>query len=205
MVRQVTVVHLVRHGEVDNPGGILYGRLPGFGLSERGHRMARALATRLTDRDIGAIVSSPLNRTVQTARPLAEATGLDVRTDSDLIDAGCVFEGMVWGAGPASRLLPRNWRYAWNPLRPSWGEPYAAIAARMRAAVDAARIAAGGLDAVCVSHQLPIWTVRRSYEGRRLWHHVRERRCEPASITSLRFDGGRLLSVEYDSTASTIL
>jgi broad specificity phosphatase PhoE len=66
-----TVVHLVRHGEVDNPEGLLYGRLPGYRLSELGREMAELVATHLESNDITHIVSSPLERAQETAAPNA--------------------------------------------------------------------------------------------------------------------------------------
>ena len=49
-----------------------------------------------------------------------------------------------------------------------------------------------GHEALCVSHQLPIWTLRRFVEGKRLWHDPRRRQCSLASVTSLVFDGAEL-------------
>jgi broad specificity phosphatase PhoE len=85
----------------------------------------------------------------------------------------------------------------WNPFRPSWGEPYAEVAARMLAAIADARDAAAGHEAVLVSHQLPIEVVRRSLEGQHLWHRPDRRRCALASITAVRYDGDRLLGIDY--------
>ena len=73
-----TVVHLVRHGEVHNPDGLLYGRAPGFALSRAGHAMAARAAAALAAGDVVALVSSPLQRARETAAPLAERLGLDV-------------------------------------------------------------------------------------------------------------------------------
>ncbi|MDU0938323.1 MAG: histidine phosphatase family protein, partial [Dermabacter sp.] len=70
-----TIVHLVRHGEVHNPGKILYGRLPGYRLSERGEQMARLTGAALAERDIAKVVASPLLRAQQTAKPIAEPHG----------------------------------------------------------------------------------------------------------------------------------
>ena len=57
-----TVVHFLRHGEVHNPDGILYGRLPGFRLSDTGQRQALTVAEHLADHDIVHVVASPLTR-----------------------------------------------------------------------------------------------------------------------------------------------
>ncbi len=150
-----TVVHLLRHGEVDNPNKIMYGRLPGFHLSANGRRMAERAAKSLLDRDITYLVSSPLERARETAEPLASALDLPVRLDDRLIEADNSFQGVRVGNGPRFLLNPRCWPRLRNPARPSWGEPYLVLAARMWAATTAARDAASGHEAVCVSHQSP--------------------------------------------------
>lgn len=197
-----TVVHLVRHGEVHNPDKVLYGRIAGYRLSERGERMADAVAADLRTRDVAAVVSSPLERAQQTARPLAAALGLDVRTDERLIESSNVFEGLTVGVGDGALRRPRYWRHLWNPFLPSWGEAYTQVADRMLAAVAAARDSAPGREVVCVSHQLPIWTARSRAEGRRLWHDPRRRRCGLASVTSFTYDGDVLVGVGYREPAA---
>jgi broad specificity phosphatase PhoE len=196
-----TTVHLLRHGEVHNPGKVLYGRLPGFRLSTAGEAMAVAAAEWFAGRDVTHLVSSPMERAQQTARPLAEAAGLPVGTDDRLIEAGNAFEGMVVGGVGGVFRAPRNWWKLRNPLQPSWGEPYVEIAARMLAAVEAARDAARGHEAVLVSHQLPIWTLRLHLEGRRYVHDPRRRECALASVTSVTYDGDRFAGIAYAEPA----
>ncbi len=196
-----TVVHLLRHGEVHNPEGVLYGRLPGFSLSERGRQQALRVAQHLTATDIACVVSSPLERAVQTADPVAASHRLDVATDENLIEAANEFEGEQVSLGRAAFRDPRRWPKLANPFQPSWAEPYLRVAHRMLAAVHAARGAAGGHEAVCVSHQLPIWALRRFVEGKRLWHDPRHRECALASLTSLEFADERLVSVSYSQPA----
>jgi broad specificity phosphatase PhoE len=191
------VVHLVRHGEVDNPDRVLYGRLPGFHLSEAGRVMAKAAADFLADRDITAVRSSPLERAVETAEPIAAEFGLPTVTDDRLIEAANHFEGLRFGVGDGALRQPRYWLYLRNPFLPSWGEPYAEVAARVLAAVRDAAAAAEGHEAVCVSHQLPIWSARRSAEGRRLWHDPRRRQCALGSVTTFTMTGGQITSVQY--------
>ena len=164
----VTVVHLVRHGEVHNPDGVLYGRRPGYHLSELGRRMADRVAEHLAGRDITHVVSSPLERAQETATPIATTHGLPLDTDARLIEAANVFEGKSFGVGDGALRQPANWKHLTNPFRPSWGEPYVDQVVRMMGALNAARDAARGHEAVCVSHQLPIWIVRSFVERRRL-------------------------------------
>jgi broad specificity phosphatase PhoE len=196
-----TVVHLLRHGEVHNPERILYGRLPGFGLSNLGVRQAEQVATYLRDHDVVHVVSSPLLRAQQTAAPIAALHGLDVVTDEGLIEAANVFEGSRVSVGDGALRDPRSWPKLRNPFRPSWGEPYREIVDRMLAAVHRARRRASGHEAVCVSHQLPIWTLRRHLDQRRLWHDPRRRQCALASLTSLVFSSETLVEVVYSEPA----
>jgi broad specificity phosphatase PhoE len=197
----LTVVHLVRHGEVDNPGGVLYGRSAGYHLSELGRRMADRVAEHLAGRDIVHVAASPLERAQETAEPIAKAHGLEVATDHRLIEAQNIFEGKTFGVGDGALRRPANWKYLSNPFRPSWGEPYVEQVVRMMAALGAARDAAAGHEAVCVSHQLPIWVVRSFAERRRLWHDPRKRQCTLASLTSFTFDGDEIVSVGYSEPA----
>ena len=202
MTQEQTVVHLLRHGEVHNPGKILYGRLPGFRLSSDGEAMADKAAAWFAGRDVTHLVSSPLERAQQTARPLAETLDLPVSIDERLIEAGNAFEGMkVAGGGAGVFGAPRNWWKLRNPFQPSWGEPYVEITARMLAAVEAARDAARGSAAVLVSHQLPIWTLRLHLEGRRYVHDPRRRQCGLASVTSLTYEGNRFVGLSYAEPA----
>lgn len=202
-----TVVHLLRHGEVHNPEGVLYGRLPGFRLSERGLAMADRVAEHLvaTGADLALVVASPLERAQQTARPTAAALGLEVGTDERLIEAGNQFQGLTVGVGDGALGKPRHWWKLRNPMVPSWGEPYVEQAARMHAAADEARVRAEGREALLVSHQLPIWVARLSAEGRRYLHDPRKRQCSLASLTSLHYVGHRLVGVTYREPAADLL
>ncbi|MFF2621721.1 histidine phosphatase family protein [Oerskovia jenensis] len=217
-----TTVHLMRHGEVFNPDGILYGRIPGYHLSELGHTMARRVAGHLAGKpaegapalpddvapepfDVALVIASPLQRAQETATPVAEAFGLPLGTDERLIEAGNHFEGMKFGVGDGSLRHPGHWPYLWNPMRPSWGEPYKQQVARMHAAIHDARAQAEGREVVLVSHQLPIWISRLAFEGKRLWHDPRNRQCSLASLTSLRFDGDSLVGIHYTEPVADLL
>jgi broad specificity phosphatase PhoE len=202
-----TTVHVVRHGEVHNPDGVLYGRIPGYHLSERGRAMAARIAEHFSadGTDVVAVVASPLQRAQETATPLATRLGLDIVTDERLIESANHFEGLAFGVGDGSLRHPRHWRFLLNPFRPSWGEPYAQQAARGRAAIDAARELGRGHEVVVVSHQLPIWVTRLSAEHRRLWHDPRKRECSLASVTSYRFTGDHLDGIDYTEPAADLL
>ncbi len=200
-----TVVHLVRHGEVHNPERVLYGRLPGYRLSERGQEMAVRLGLHFSTRDVASVTASPLQRAQETATPIAEALGLPLGTEERIVEAGNSFEGFHVTSGAGSVRDPRVWPRLWNPLRPSWGEPYAQQAARMVATVRDARDAFPGRESVLVSHQLPVWVTRLRAEQRPLWHDPRKRQCALASVTSLEFAGRRLVSVTYTEPCADLL
>lgn len=200
-----TTVHLLRHGEVYNPEGILYGRRSGYLLSDLGRKMAERVGEAVGDRDITVIRSSPLERAQETATPLARARGLEVGLDERIIESGNVFEGRAF-PGKSALRDPRTWPHLWNPLRPSWGEPYKQVVARMVLAINDVRAAAQGHEAVLVSHQLPIWITRMHAERRRTFlHDPRKRQCTLCSLTSLVFEGDDLVTVTYSEPAGDLI
>ncbi|MET0734702.1 MAG: histidine phosphatase family protein [Microbacterium sp.] len=192
-------IHLVRHGEVENPTGVVYGRLEGFRLSARGERQAQAAADLLGELEVpvGSIVSSPLERTLQSAAPIASRYGLEIARDDDLVEASSRLEGKDYDVSLTILARPEAWRYLVNPLRPSWGESYTGVLARMTRAVDRAVSDAPEGDIVIVSHQLPIWVLKRRAAGRSLAHDPRRRRCALSSITSFEMRNGSLVEVDY--------
>lgn len=200
-----TVVHLLRHGEVYNPDGVLYGRLPGYHLSERGQQMAEVVAGAIADRDITHVVASPLERAQETAAASAAVLGLPVGSDERLIESTNQFQGVSFKGGYLKLLRPGLLRHLYNPFQPSWGESYAHVASRMWAAVLDARIAAEGHEALLVSHQLPIWITRLYAEGRPFFHDPRRRQCTLCSLTSLTFEADTLVSVGYSEPAGYLI
>ena len=193
---EITVVHLLRHGEVHNPEHVLYGRLPGYHLSANGRMMAAAAAEYFDGHPVAAVFASPLERAQETAQPVADRLELQIVTDDRLIESGNVLEGKSVSLASLA-VNPLNWKYLWNPFTPSWGEPYGQVAARVGRVIDRAREAARGQEAVCVSHQLPIWVSRLAAEHKRLWHNPNKRQCALGSVTSLTFDGDELTGVSY--------
>ena len=200
-----TVVHLMRHGEVHNPQGILYGRLPDFHLSDLGRKMAERGAEFFAERDVVHVVASPLDRAQETAAPIAARRDVEVATDGRLIEASNFFEGKRFSVGDGVLRRPQVWPKLYNPARPSWGEPYREQVARVRAALEAARDQALGHEAVCVSHQLPIWVTRLAAEHRHLWHDPRKRQCSLASVTSFVYVGEQLVGLEYHEPSKDLL
>jgi broad specificity phosphatase PhoE len=201
-----TTVHVARHGEVENPEKILYGRQPGWRLSNRGQQMAQTLGEWSKSINLGALHVSPLQRAQETAAPIARAHGIEITTDERLIEAANVFEGKSFELGSGVLKHPSSWRHLYNPWKPSWGEPYEEQINRMLAAIFAARKAANGKDAIVVSHQLPIWILRSAIEGRSLLHDPRKRICTLASVTSVHFDDEGVISgLSYSEPAGHLL
>jgi len=182
-------IHLVRHGEVFNPDRVLYGRIPGFGLSDKGMRMATLAATDLAERSrtYSKLVVSPLQRTRESAEPVALALGLDMTIDERIIEPTNAFEGEHMGGRDAAWRRPKYWKYLLNTLQPSWGEPYRDIVNRMMDAIVEAGLSVDDGDVVMVSHQLPIWMINRHLTNKSLAHFPGSRECSLSSITTLEW------------------
>lgn len=197
------LLHLVRHGEVHNPDGVLYGRIAGFHLSERGHAMALAAAQSMDGRAISRLVASPLQRTQESAAPWSQYFGVRVENDDRLIEPPNLFEGV----NIRRELRRKPWlvHRLRNPRLPSWGEPFTSIRDRMLAALtDIHQTTAAG-EAVIVSHQLPIWMVARSVQGKPLATDPRRRRCSLSSITTVAWRDDRFVEVDYREPAKDLL
>lgn len=175
MTRDTPTLYLVRHGEVANPDHLVYAALPGFTLSDLGTRQAEAAAAYLADRPVALVLSSPLERAVATAAPIAAVHGLRVATDDRLAEWGI---GDRW-AGQRWESLPELFP---GELEAYLAEPAALdftpeslddLATRVATAVSEAweRTHPNGAstapgDVVVVSHQDPIEAVRRRLTGR---------------------------------------
>lgn len=205
-----SLVHLVRHGEVHNPDGVLYGRIPGYHLSELGHQMAAAAATQLSGHPITALFASPLQRAQESAKPWADSFGLEIITDERLIEPNNKFEGKKFEFGPQVLTRPQSWPWILNPFKPSWGEPFASVADRMLAVIEDAHSSVEDGEVVLVSHQMPIVMAQRFLSGRKLYHDPRKRRCSLSSITTLALRdpteaGPRFIEVNYQDPAAELL
>ena len=200
----VTIVHLVRHGEVFNPGKILYGCIPGYHLSSRGHSMAARTANSFEGHGVAYLAASPLLRAQQTAQPISQVTGLDVEECPQVIESGNDFEGLRTKGWRSQLWNPKRWPQMYNPLEPSWGEPFLDIADRMMAAVHDIRNKAEGHEGIVVSHQLPIVMVQRTVRGQALAHAPWNRECALASVTSLVFSGKDIIDIRYSTPAREI-
>lgn len=160
-----TTLHLLRHGEVHNPRGIVYGSLPGYGLSERGRAQADAAATHLADRRVRAIYSSPLGRARETAEVVAAKLGTGVVLDDRLGEwaLGERWADVRWD-DLSDRFPGETEAYLAHPHElPFAPEPLHAVAARMQQAI--ADLSATTGNVVMVSHQDPIQAVRLLLTG----------------------------------------
>lgn len=197
------IVHLVRHGEVHNPKRVLYGRLEGFGLSELGHRMAASAVAALAGHPVTALYASPLQRARESAAPWAEAFGLEPHIDERIIEPTNRFEGKRMNKRTV--MHPKHWHLMRDPSVPTWGEPFAQIAARVLAAMEDAHRSIDGGEIVMVSHQLPIWMAHRAVAGERLAHDPRKRRCSLSSVTSFAWRDGAFTEIGYQDPAAELL
>ncbi|GAB3713006.1 histidine phosphatase family protein [Mariniluteicoccus flavus] len=196
------LVHLMRHGQVHNPDGVLYERLPDFHLSDIGRAMAERMGEHTAEFDLAHLRCSPLERARETMEPIARRRpDLEVTLDDRVIEAGNKLAGRVFTGKVSQLMQPAVLRHLYNPLKPSWGEPYPKIVTRMQAAIRDAAEAANGREALIVSHQLPIWITRLAAEGRPLVHDPRRRECTLASITTLEVTDGRITRVSYAEPA----
>ncbi|KAB8288384.1 phosphoglycerate mutase [Bifidobacterium ramosum] len=215
-----TTIHFVRHGKVYNPDHLLYERLPGFHLSDRGLRMAQAtgayLAANPQTNTIAAVYSSPLERTRETADAIIDALNgvraargqepLTLTTDERVIEAGNEFRGKRIGHGEGALWRNGNWKLVLNLWKPSWGESYRSIAARVG---DFAREKVRqhpGEQIVVVSHESPIWSYRHLLETGHPEHWMFLRHTALASVTSITYDceTGDVMAITYVDPAADV-
>ena len=189
-------LHLVRHGEVENPKGVIYGRLPGYNLSERGLRQAAEAARRLRDADLGSVWASPLERAQETAQAIAEPHALEVLTDVRLTESGSTLEGVTRGIAAVVRS-PRHLWHMRNPWRPSWGETFDDIRARMYSVAAEAVARSPDREIALVSHQTPVLVARLGLARRRVPPWLARVPCETGSVTTLVLDRGRVVEASY--------
>lgn len=217
---QATTIHFVRHGEVHNPDHILYERLPGFHLSDRGRRMAEATARYLAaspqTNTAAAVYSSPLDRTRETAQAILTALNetraarneepLELVTDQRIIEAGNNFRGTRIGHGEGALWRNGNWKLVTNLWKPSWGESYRQIAARVSAFAQEKVGEHAGQQIIVVSHESPIWSYRHLLETGHPEHNMLLRHTALASVTSITYDSqtGNVMSITYVDPAAGV-
>ena len=215
-----TTIHFVRHGKVFNPDHLLYERLPDFHLSDRGRRMAEAtgayIAANPQMNTVTAVYSSPLDRTRETAGAILDALNavrakrgeseLELITDDRVIEAANEFRGKRIGHGEGALWRNGNWKLVRNLYKPSWGESYRHIAARMDAFAREKVAQYPGQQIIVVSHESPIWSYRHMLETGHPEHWMFLRRTALASVTSVTYDNetGRVMSITYVDPAADV-
>jgi probable phosphomutase (TIGR03848 family) len=205
----VATVLLIRHGRsTANTSGVLAGRTPGIELDERGTAQAEALAVRLGELNLAALVSSPLQRCLQTLAPLAAARGLSVATEERL--AECDY-GDWTGKTIKTLMKERLWQAV--QAHPSGvvfpgGESMAAMAARAAAALRdwdrqvAAEHGPGAVWALC-SHGDLIKAIVADVLGLHLDQFQRVS-VDPGSVTAVRLTELRPFLVKLNDTGGDV-
>lgn len=190
-----TLVHLVRHAEVQNPDNIWYGRLEGFPLSERGFRQAAAVGEWFSSRDLVAVYSSPLQRALQTAEAIAHHHDLEVTEEPDIIESMTRLEGK-----PGDLRLFRNPLrifYFLNPFRPTWGEKFSNTRTRMVRAIEKMRANHPEAEVAAVSHMTPIQIARLAFEKDPTSPWRQRVPAGRASVTTLVFEDEGFVEARY--------
>jgi probable phosphomutase (TIGR03848 family) len=189
---------LIRHAVTDWVGERLAGWTPGIHLSEEGRAQAAALAQLLADVPLAAIYSSPLERTLETAQPLADARGLAVQVREGLGETRCgdwtgrtlkeLQQDELW---PVVQTYPGGFRFP-------GGESMREIQVRMVAELDAIREAHAGQIVAAVSHADPIRMAAAYYAGLPL-DLFQRLAISPASVTAFAFSrfGPHLACLNY--------
>jgi broad specificity phosphatase PhoE len=196
---QPTVIHFVRHGEVDNPARIYYGRLPRFGLSSTGLLQAEKTAQALKALNIRHVFSSPMLRARQTAKVINLTTGLNgVKISTLLNEVSTPYDGH-----PQADLFARNWDiYTGTPS--SYEQPVDVLD-RAKKFIQRIVSACPGQQVVAVTHgdiifYLALWAngfaATIENKGKLLIFGLPNNYPDHASITTLTVQGN-LVAVRY--------
>ena len=196
-MQQRTRLYLVRHCDVANPRGVLYGYLPGFGLSEKGLAQAESLGQRLTGQPIRVIRTSPLERARQTTSIIAQhLDSPEIVVDDDLLEArfSLYLQGVRYAQVPWRR--PLWWVHMAYPGLLRRDEKVGAMAARVERSLQRVLESVGDGTGICVSHGDPIQAFWIRYLHRRPWalHHLQ---CAKGGLLALDYEDGKLAKVSY--------
>ncbi len=199
-----TTILLVRHGQTPTTGKVLPGRAPGLHLADTGRSQAALVAERLSGLEIAALYCSPLERTVETAAPIAEAFGLEAIHELGLLE--CDFG--EWTGGELSELSTRpEWatiQRAPSTFRFPGGESFPEMQHRIVSAIDRIRAAHLGKTVVCVSHADPIKAAVAYALGTHLDLFQRIV-VSPCSVSAIAFFAGQAPVVLTVNSASSSL
>ena len=190
-------LYLVRHCDVANPHGVLYGYLPGFGLSAKGLTQAESLGQRLGGQPVRVIRTSPLERARQTTSIIARhLDNPEVVVDDDLVEArfGLYLQGIRYAQVPWRR--PLWWVHMVYPGLLRRDERVSAMAGRVERSLERLLESVGDGTGVCVSHGDPIQAFWITYLHRHPWalHHLQ---CAKGGLLALDYESGKLVKVTY--------
>ncbi|HMT23961.1 MAG TPA: MSMEG_4193 family putative phosphomutase [Microthrixaceae bacterium] len=182
-----TTVLFVRHGRTATTGSVLPGRAPGLHLSDDGRADAAGAAARLAEvSGVAAVVTSPLERTMETAAPIAAALGLEVTAEPGLLE--CDFGEWTGRSLAELRALPQWSTVQHTPSRHRFpcGESFVEMSARIVATVDRLVAEHPGQRIVCVSHADPIKALLAHAAGTHL-DHLQRLVVSPCSISVVHY------------------
>jgi len=196
-VQQRIRLYLVRHCDVANPHGVLYGYLPGFGLSAKGLSQAESLGQRLGGQPVRVIRTSPLERARQTTSIIARhLDNPEVVVDDDLVEArfGLYLQGIRYAEVPWRR--PLWWVHMVYPGLLRRDERVGVMAGRVERSLERLLESVGDGTGVCVSHGDPIQAFWITYLHRHPWalHHLQ---CAKGGLLALDYESGKLVKVTY--------
>lgn len=190
-------LYLVRHCDVENPRRVLYGYLPGFGLSAKGVSQAHAIGRYLSGRPIRTIRTSPLERARQTAAIIAgHLDAPEVVPDPDLVEArfSRYLQGVGYAQVPWRR--PLWWVHMASPGLLRRDETVREMAARVERALFLLLDAEPGSEGVGVSHGDPIQAFWIRSLGRPAWA-LHRLQCAKGGLLALDYDRRRLVDIKY--------
>jgi probable phosphomutase (TIGR03848 family) len=197
-------VLFVRHGQTPTTGATLPGRAKGLHLADKGREQAEAVAQRLAElKKIDAVYASPLERTRETAAPIAKARGLRVQIDRGLLE--CDFGEWTGAELKALMKLP-EWstvQRAPSTFRFPGGESFTEMQTRMVTAVDRLRAKHPGGTIVCVSHADPIKAITAHAMGTHLdlFQRIVIGTC---SVTAIAYTTGGPIVLTVNSTGASL-
>ncbi len=199
-----TMVLLVRHGQTATTGTTLPGRAKGLDLAPLGHEQAATAARRIAGlTTVDAVYASPLERTRQTAAPIAKARGLRVRTSKGLLE--CDFGDWTGAKLADLRTLPEWTTVQQHPsgFRFPGGESFAEMQQRIWNELERLVAAHPGGTIVAVSHADPIKAAVAMAAGIHLDLFQRIV-ISPCSVTPMLFTAGGPVVLAVNSTGDDL-
>ena len=182
-----TIIHFVRHGEVDNPDKVAYGRMPGFHLSAKGEEEAKKVGELFKKKDIHIIYTSPLERTFETANIISESFPNlpKIVHKYELIE----IEASKWQSLPLDELYQNKYFELFFSIPDSDEVPenLHALSKRMGKFTLELSTKHNGQEIICVSHDYPIVLLKLGLEDRSL-AEAKNLQVATGSISTLVFD-----------------